>query len=214
MRSVPRSDGTHPEEFLRSQSGVYFKSVTVRKPDYVWLQSVMFSNLVAAARSEPDTYGPLLHKVLHGARRLLGFESQNPRLRSRTHPRQRQRQVLRRQRLAGDHVPRSLRDEPRPALPQAGGRDAQIRAERLGRGERRRNLVASKAQGRHQERLRQRAGGGGLPAAGEIPRGTTPRRSSIRPARSSSGRSALYRRTTACLTTARSSPAARSSAAN
>jgi uncharacterized protein YyaL (SSP411 family) len=34
----------------------------VRKPDYVWLQSVMFSNLVAAARSEPKTYGPLLQK--------------------------------------------------------------------------------------------------------------------------------------------------------
>ncbi len=48
--------------FFDSQSGVYFKSVTVRKPDYVWLQSVMFSNLVAAARAEPDTYGPLLQK--------------------------------------------------------------------------------------------------------------------------------------------------------
>jgi uncharacterized protein YyaL (SSP411 family) len=48
--------------FFDSQSGVYFKSLTVRKPDYVWLQSVMFSNLVAAARSEPATYGPLLQK--------------------------------------------------------------------------------------------------------------------------------------------------------
>jgi len=45
-----------------SQSGVYYRSVTVRKPDYVWRQSVMFSNLVAAARSEPATYGPLLQK--------------------------------------------------------------------------------------------------------------------------------------------------------
>src|SRR4051794_16043544 len=34
--------------------------MTVRKPDYVWLQGVTFSNLVAAARSEPGTYGPLL----------------------------------------------------------------------------------------------------------------------------------------------------------
>ena len=50
------------KNFFDSQSGVYFKSVTVRKPDYVWLQSVMFSNLVAAARSEPATYGPLLQK--------------------------------------------------------------------------------------------------------------------------------------------------------
>jgi mannose/cellobiose epimerase-like protein (N-acyl-D-glucosamine 2-epimerase family) len=42
------------------KSGVYFRSMTERKPDYVWLQSVMFSNLVAAARAEPATYGPLL----------------------------------------------------------------------------------------------------------------------------------------------------------
>ena len=48
--------------FFDSRSGVYFKSLTVRKPDYVWLQSVMFSNLVAAARSDPATYGPLLQK--------------------------------------------------------------------------------------------------------------------------------------------------------
>jgi Glycosyl hydrolase family 76 len=50
------------EKFFDSQSGVYYKSVTVRKPDYVWLQSVMFSNLVAAARSEPANYGPLLQE--------------------------------------------------------------------------------------------------------------------------------------------------------
>ncbi len=50
------------KNFFDPQSGVYFKSMTVRKPDYVWLQSVMFSNLVAAARSEPATYGPLLQK--------------------------------------------------------------------------------------------------------------------------------------------------------
>jgi rhamnogalacturonyl hydrolase YesR len=48
--------------FFDPQSGVYFKSLAVRKPDYVWLQSVMFSNLVAAARSEPATYGPRLQK--------------------------------------------------------------------------------------------------------------------------------------------------------
>lgn len=50
------------KEFFDAKSGVYFKSTTIRKPDYVWLQSVMFSNLVAAARSDPETYGPLLKK--------------------------------------------------------------------------------------------------------------------------------------------------------
>src|ERR1019366_6382670 len=48
--------------FFDSQSGVYFKSLTIRKPDYIWLQSVMFSNLVAASRSDPATYGPRLQK--------------------------------------------------------------------------------------------------------------------------------------------------------
>jgi uncharacterized protein YyaL (SSP411 family) len=48
--------------FFDPQSGVYLKSMTIRKPDYVWLQSVMFSNLVAAARSDPTTYGPRLQK--------------------------------------------------------------------------------------------------------------------------------------------------------
>jgi uncharacterized protein YyaL (SSP411 family) len=50
------------KNFFDPASGVYLKSMTVRKPDYVWLQGVMFSNLVAAARSEPGTYGPLLRK--------------------------------------------------------------------------------------------------------------------------------------------------------
>jgi uncharacterized protein YyaL (SSP411 family) len=50
------------KNFYDSKSGVYFKSMTIRKPDYVWLQSVMFSNLVAAARSEPAAYGPVLEK--------------------------------------------------------------------------------------------------------------------------------------------------------
>src|SRR5580704_8791800 len=48
--------------FYDSRSGVYLKSTTIRKPDYVWLQGVMFSNLVAAARSYPATYRPLLQK--------------------------------------------------------------------------------------------------------------------------------------------------------
>ena len=50
------------KNFFDPQSGVYFKSLTLRKPDYVWLQSVMFSNLAAAARSDPATYGPRLNK--------------------------------------------------------------------------------------------------------------------------------------------------------
>jgi hypothetical protein len=48
------------KNYFDPQSGVYLKSMTLRKPDYVWLQSVMFSNLVAAARAEPETYGPVL----------------------------------------------------------------------------------------------------------------------------------------------------------
>jgi Glycosyl hydrolase family 76 len=46
--------------FFDPQSGVYFRSATVRKVDYVWRQSVMFANLVAAARAEPARYRPLL----------------------------------------------------------------------------------------------------------------------------------------------------------
>ena len=52
------------QQFFDPQSGVYFKSLTLRKPDYVWLQSVMFANLVAAARAEPKTYGPRLEKYV------------------------------------------------------------------------------------------------------------------------------------------------------
>lgn len=48
------------KNYFDPRSGVYFKSLTIRKPDYVWLQSVMFSNLVAAARIEPATYGQRL----------------------------------------------------------------------------------------------------------------------------------------------------------
>jgi mannose/cellobiose epimerase-like protein (N-acyl-D-glucosamine 2-epimerase family) len=48
--------------FYDAESGVYFKSTKIQMPDYVWLQSVMFANLVAAARHEPETYGPRLDK--------------------------------------------------------------------------------------------------------------------------------------------------------
>ncbi len=37
--------------FYDPKSGVYLKSLTIQKPDYVWLQSVMFANLVAAAQT-------------------------------------------------------------------------------------------------------------------------------------------------------------------
>jgi glycosyl hydrolase family 76 len=48
--------------FYDPKTGVYLKSLTIQKPDYVWLQSVMFANLVAAARSDPKTYRPVLDK--------------------------------------------------------------------------------------------------------------------------------------------------------
>ena len=48
--------------FYDPKSGVYLKSLTIQKPDYVWLQSVMFANLVAAARNDPKTYRPVLEK--------------------------------------------------------------------------------------------------------------------------------------------------------
>jgi hypothetical protein len=48
--------------FYDPKSGVYLKSLTIQKPDYVWLQSVMFANLIAAARNDPKTYRPVLEK--------------------------------------------------------------------------------------------------------------------------------------------------------
>jgi glycosyl hydrolase family 76 len=48
--------------FFDPKAGVYLKSLTIQKPDYVWLQSVMFSNLVAAARNDPKTYRPVLDR--------------------------------------------------------------------------------------------------------------------------------------------------------
>jgi len=59
-RRASEVTGHTQRHFFDPRSGVYFRSATERKPDYVWLQGVQFSNLVAAARSEPDTYGPLL----------------------------------------------------------------------------------------------------------------------------------------------------------
>jgi len=48
--------------FFDPKTGVYLKSLSIRKPDYVWLQGVMLSNLVAAARSDPATYAPRLER--------------------------------------------------------------------------------------------------------------------------------------------------------
>ncbi|HEY2146807.1 MAG TPA: hypothetical protein VGH32_02650, partial [Pirellulales bacterium] len=48
--------------FFDPKTGVYLKSLTIQKPDYVWLQSVMCSNLVAAARNDPKTYRPVLDR--------------------------------------------------------------------------------------------------------------------------------------------------------
>ncbi len=48
--------------FYDPKTGVYLKSLTIQKPDYVWLQSVEFANLVAAARAEPKTYRLILEK--------------------------------------------------------------------------------------------------------------------------------------------------------
>jgi len=48
--------------FFDSRSGVYLRSLSERKPDYVWRQAVMFSALVAADRSDPKTYRPVLNE--------------------------------------------------------------------------------------------------------------------------------------------------------
>lgn len=45
------------EKFYDAKSGVYYKTTKRERLDWVWLQSVMFANLVAAARIEPDKYG-------------------------------------------------------------------------------------------------------------------------------------------------------------
>lgn len=50
------------KQFFDPRTRLYLRSATERKPDYVWLQGVQFSNLTAAARIEPDTYGPLLQR--------------------------------------------------------------------------------------------------------------------------------------------------------
>ncbi len=49
--------------FWNSGTGLYARSTTDRKPDFVWPSSVMFSALVAASRNEPQIYRPVMQKV-------------------------------------------------------------------------------------------------------------------------------------------------------
>ena len=48
--------------FYDARSGIYVRSTSDSKPDYVWRQAAAFSALVGAARNEPKTYRPLLGK--------------------------------------------------------------------------------------------------------------------------------------------------------
>src|SRR5439155_6705605 len=43
-------------------TGLYAHSTEKREPEAMWGNGVMFSALVAAAREEPKTYGPVLAK--------------------------------------------------------------------------------------------------------------------------------------------------------
>jgi hypothetical protein len=48
--------------FYDPNAGVYVRSTTDHKPDYVWREAAAFSVLVGAARHDPQTYRPLLAK--------------------------------------------------------------------------------------------------------------------------------------------------------
>lgn len=48
------------QTFLDPDTGVYLKAKSNPRPDWVWLQSVMFANLIAASRADHDRYEPLL----------------------------------------------------------------------------------------------------------------------------------------------------------
>ena len=48
--------------FCDPKTGLYVRSPTDRKPDYIWREAAAFSALVGAARHEPRIYGPLMAK--------------------------------------------------------------------------------------------------------------------------------------------------------
>ena len=96
--------------FFDPRTGVYFRSLKERKPDYIWLQGVQFSNLVAAARVDPARIGPRLKDYFRALDAYWDDKVVVPGYEAAPTRGQWPRQVLRRQCLARHHVPRSLRD--------------------------------------------------------------------------------------------------------
>jgi hypothetical protein len=52
--------------FYNAHTGLYARSTTDAKPDFMWGNGVMFSALVGAARHEPAHYRPILEKFFEG----------------------------------------------------------------------------------------------------------------------------------------------------
>lgn len=50
------------QTFLDAKTGVYLKARSNPRPDWVWLQSVMFADLIAASHADHDRYAPLLEQ--------------------------------------------------------------------------------------------------------------------------------------------------------
>ena len=59
-----------------SRTGLYNKSTTEAKPDYIWREAAMFSALVGAARHDRATYGPLMRK--HFAAMEVYWDTKSP----------------------------------------------------------------------------------------------------------------------------------------
>ena len=131
----------------------------------MWGNGVMFTALLGAAKDDPKTYRPATRRVLQIDGSILGRQGARSPATSQPHPRRRQRQVLRRQRLDGHHVRRGVRADAATAVTSSGPRR---RSPSSSRGwddaARRRHLVARATQGRHEEHLRQRARRRRLPA--------------------------------------------------
>lgn len=51
--------------FWDANAGWYTRAAGDKTPDYVWRQAAAFSAVVSAARHEPKTYLPVLHKFFH-----------------------------------------------------------------------------------------------------------------------------------------------------